>query len=104
MSFTPEQRQQLRNAIEDPRTDFVFIPSAELKRRIATGNDPRLSKLASKLIVTILELSSDQGILLGKDLVLKYVEGSVDDNHQYILGLGEIRVIDAIPQVETGDK
>ena len=99
MNFTHEQRQQLKNAIKDSNTDFVFLPSAELKQNIAKGNDPKLSKLASKLIVTILQMSNDQGILLSKDLVLKDVEGNIDENHQYVLNSGEIRVINAIPNV-----
>lgn len=100
MNFTPEQRQMLKNAINDPKTEFVFLPSAELRRRIASGSDPRLQKLARKLVVTILQLSSDHGILLSKDLVLKYIEGTIDENHGYIFGLGEIVVLDSVFSIQ----
>ena len=103
MSYTPEQRQQIRNAIEDPSVEFVFIPSAELKRRIASGSDPRLMKLANKLMVTMLELTSDQAIRLDKSLVLKAVEGTLDDNHEYVFGLGEIRVLNAGLKLASDD-
>lgn len=100
MNFTQEQRQTLINAVNDPKTEFVFLPSAELKRRIASGSDPKLQKLAKKLVVTILQLSGDQGILLSKDIVLKYIEGKADENHNYIFSLGEIMVLDSVFSIQ----
>lgn len=93
MSLTQEQKLKLRNAIEDPNVEFVFLPSAELKRRIANGTDPRLSKLASKLTVTMLQISSGQGIILDKNLVMKMVSGNLDENHEYVFSLGEVIVV-----------
>jgi hypothetical protein len=104
MSYPAEQKQQIRNAIEDPNVEFVFIPSAELKRRIASGSDPMLNRLASKLVVTLLQLPSDQAIRLDKSLVLKAIEGSLDDQHEYIFGLGEVRVLNAGLKLSSDDK
>lgn len=104
MEFTQEQKQQLMNAVEDPKTEFVFLPSAELKKRIASGTDPMLTKLSSKLVVTMLELPSDQGIRLDKKLILKYINGSIDEKHSYVFSLGEIRVIDSTFLIQTDDK
>lgn len=95
MSLTSEQKQILYNAIEDPQVEFVFLPSAELKRRIAKGTDPKLSKLASKLIVTMLQISSGEGIVLDKKLIMKMVSGNLDENHDYIFSLGEVIVVQA---------
>jgi hypothetical protein len=103
MSYTAEQKQQIRNAVEDPNVEFVFIPSAELKRRIASGTDIRLSKLAKKLMVTILDLPSDQAIRLDKSLVLRAVEGTLDENHEYVFSLGEIRVLNAGLRLASDD-
>lgn len=93
--FTAEQKEKLDKAIDDPDTEFVFVPSAILKDRIASGADPRLQKLASKLVVTILQMPHGASLALDKALVKKIVNNELDANHAYVFSMGEIRVFDS---------
>lgn len=89
--MTPEQRQKFRQACKNPDLVFYFVPSADLKQRVASEIDPNLVELAKWMKIAILTCESGQGIELHPDLVLKYVDG-VDDPNVYWMRLGEIRV------------
>lgn len=91
--FTSEEVQKVKNAVMDPKAEFVFIPSNELKNKLSQGSDPILSKLPKKVVYTVLQLKENESIALEPSYVEKYVLGKLDKNNNYFLSLGEIRVL-----------
>jgi hypothetical protein len=93
MLLDPASIQRFRNAIKDDKAVFIFIPSAILKEKLAKKSDPVLNSLPLGMAEHILSCPQGSGISTDADLVLKYLEGSVDEKNAYLLSLGEIRVI-----------
>lgn len=103
MQLTAEQKQKLKKAIDDPATEFIFIPSATLKERIAKGNDPHLAGLSPVMCRTFLEMPHSAAIAIDKTLVMKYVTGEIDKGHDYVFSLGELRVLDDSYRLDTAN-
>jgi hypothetical protein len=72
--------------------EFYFLPSPELKRRIIRGDDPIIAKLPYLARKIFLELKEGQGVALYTPMVLKYIDGTLDEKNSYIFDLGEIRI------------
>lgn len=74
------------------KVEFYFVPSAELRNRIARGGDPIIDELPPLAKKVFLELQYGQGIALYTPMVLKYIEGTLGKKNSYIFDMGEIRV------------
>lgn len=72
--------------------EFYFVPSAKLKQLIIQGGDPIVDKLPQLSRKCILELPDGKGLPQYTPMVLKYLDGTLDDNNKYILDMGELRV------------
>jgi hypothetical protein len=72
--------------------EFYFVPSSRLKQLIAQGGDPILDKLPPLARKCILELRDGQGMAIYTPTILKYIDGTLDENNKYIFDMGEIRV------------
>ena len=86
-----DQIQQIRNAVKDDKVIFYFIPSQRLKDLILQNTHPIIQDLPQDLKIIFLE---HKGVALTNDMVLNFVEGSLDTNNKFILDNGEIRVVD----------
>ena len=86
-----DKAQMVRNAIIDGKVVFYFLPSARLKDLILQDKHPVVKSLPQKLRVLFLE---NKGIAISNDMVLKFVDGSIDENNKFVLNNGEIRAID----------
>lgn len=93
MDLTSEDKQKMHNAIKDPNTTFVFIPSADMKNKIINKSDKILNQLPDSMIATILSLKSDQAIHLDKEVILKLIDNSIDEKNKHVFSQGEIRVL-----------
>ena len=80
--------------IED-EVEFFFLPSAELKNKIARGGDPILDKLPPLAKKCLLEVPYGKGLALYRPMVIKYIDGTLDKDNSYIFDMGEIRVQNA---------
>jgi hypothetical protein len=74
--------------IED-EVEFYFVPSPELRNRIARGGDPVLDKLPKAAKEMIL---SGRPHALYRPMVVKYIDGTLDKDNCYILDMGKIGV------------
>jgi len=91
-SISKEAIEKIKQLGILPEIEFYFIPSTELKNRIARGGDLIIDQLPALARKVILTLPTDKGISLYSPTVLKYLEGTLDQRNSYILDLGEIRI------------
>lgn len=89
--FVSDKIQQIKNAVQDDKVMFYFIPSQRLKDIILQNAHPIIQDLPQDLKIIFLE---NKGIALTNDMVLNFIEGSLDTNNKFILDNGEIRVVD----------
>jgi len=82
--------QKIRNAINSYDVEFYFLPNERLKDLILQNIHPIIKELPQEKKVTFLE---GKGISIAKDMVLKFIDGSIDKNNKFILDNGEIRVM-----------
>ena len=78
-----DQIQQIRNAVKDDKVVFYFVPSQMLKDLILQNTHPIIQDLPQDLKIIFLE-----------NMVVSFIEGSLDTNNKFILDNGEIRVVD----------
>lgn len=93
MKLTAEQKEKIRNAINDPNIQFYFVPSAEIKSRIVEGSDPILSLLAKNLKIAIMSCSDGLGVSIDPQMILRFINNELDEKNVYWLRMGDIRVI-----------
>lgn len=92
MRHDPDTLQRFRNAIRDDKATFIFVPSALLKEKLLKGDDPILNSLPKGMAEHLLSVPQGGGIATDANLVLKYLEGTLDPKNAHLLSLGEIRV------------
>lgn len=88
-SLRPEQLVEIKNFIRDRDIPFYFLPSAKLREMILKDEEPHIKKLNKKLKIGFLE---GKPYLFHQDLIIKYLEGTIDENHKFLFDHGEIRV------------
>jgi hypothetical protein len=92
---TPTPRQVVEKIRELGLQDdiqFLFVPNEALRNRVMRCGDPIVDKLASKVKEAILLCGPGEGVSLENSVVLGYIDGTIDANHAYVLGMGEIRI------------
>lgn len=50
MKMDPQTLQRFKNATKDDEVVFLFMPSANLKQKLAQGNDPILNQIPKQHI------------------------------------------------------
>jgi len=90
-----EMLEKMRKLGIDKEVEFYFVPSQELRNRIARGGDPILDQLPESAKKIILTCPPGKGISQYNQMVLKYIEGTLDKRNSYVFDLGEIRVQNA---------
>jgi len=88
--ITSGQISEIKNFIRDRDIPFYFIPSAKLREMILKDEEPHIKKLNKNLKVGFLE---GKPYLFHQDLIIKYLEGTIDENHKFLFDNGEIRVL-----------
>lgn len=95
MNLSSEQIAKFAKAASDDNAVFCFVPSSLLREKLSSGLDLILSQLPEGMPRIILECPSGQGIRIDGSLVLRYLEGKLDQKNTYLLGLGEILVLNS---------
>lgn len=93
MRLDPETLQRFRNAVRDDKATFIFVPSAALKEMILKQSDPIINSLPKGMPEHLMACPQGSGLATDADLVLKFLEGTLDEKNAYLLSLGEIRVV-----------
>ncbi|MBC8302108.1 MAG: hypothetical protein H8E55_40875 [Pelagibacterales bacterium] len=83
--------QAIKNAVNDDKVTFYFLPNARLKDLILQNTHPIVQELPQDMKVVFLE---NKGIAITNDMVLTFIDGTIDKNNKFILDNGEIRVVD----------
>lgn len=78
------------NLLNDPNIEFVLIATPELKRLLASGEHPRLQKLRKDAQAFLLE---GRVLPLDKEDIIKYLQGTLDEDATFLFSQAEIRVI-----------
>jgi len=90
--LTKEELQRFRNAINDDKAVFIFIPSSLLKEKLLRGDDSILNELPLGMAEILMGCPVGGGISTDGNLVMKFLDGSIDKQNGYLFSLGEIRV------------
>lgn len=93
MKMDPQTLQRFKNATKDDEVVFLFMPSANLKQKLAQGNDPILNQIPKQHIEALFLCGEAIGLPLKTKMVIDYLEGTLDERNEYMLSLGEIRVV-----------
>lgn len=93
MTFNADTVQRFRNAIKDEKAIFIFVPSAILKEKLTNKSDPLLNELPDSMVGHLLSCPYGSGIATDTEMILKYLDGTLDKNNSYLFSQGEIRVL-----------
>lgn len=91
--LSSEQILRLRNAVLDPKSLFCFIPFASLRDRIAAGSDEVINSLPQNIKEVFLSMPNGAGLAITNDMVMRYLDDTIDEKNKKILDQGEIRII-----------
>ena len=95
--LTKEDAKKLRETLLQKDVVFFFIPSSELCDLIIKDDHPMIKKLPKEYKAMFLEdrLTGNRSApLIQSEMVVKYLEGTLDIANKFILDRGEIRTID----------
>lgn len=99
-NFTPQQLSAIKEKISRDDVEFFYVPSADIRNRLARGDDAELNKINSDLKTIILD---GHAFKISKDMVIRYLEGTLDQMNAFMLHNGEIRV-EGSPDIKFGGK
>ncbi len=99
-NFTPEQISSIKEKIARDDVEFFYVPSTDIRYRLAKGDDPELNKINSEIKAIILE---GHAFKISKSMVIAYLAGTLDKMNSFMLSNGEIRV-EGSPNIKFGGK
>lgn len=92
-AYTPEQLNKLRKAILDPKARFAFMPHASLKESIVRGTDETLKDMPQSMKEVLLSMPNDAAIAVDNRMVMRFLEGKLDEKNAYLFKMGEIIIV-----------
>jgi len=99
-NFTSQQLSAIKEKISREDIEFFYVPSSDIRNRLIKGDDAELNRINKDLKVIIIDGHSFR---ISKDMVIKYVEGTLDRMNTFMLDNGEIRV-EGSPGIKFGGK
>lgn len=84
--------QKTYNAINDPNVTFFILPTPQLLNLIEKNEHPYIKLLPDKIKSNFLQ---GYGISITSDMVINFLNGSLDEKNTFLLKTGEIRVFGA---------
>lgn len=89
-----QTQEKLVNCVNSPDVEFCIVPLPSLKEQVLKNEHPIVSALPAGMKAAILSVPEGKAIgPIEKDLVLKYVLGTIDDRHRYLFDRCDIRVV-----------
>lgn len=95
--LTKEDANELRAKLANRDVVFFFRPSAKLCEMIAKNEHPLIKTLPDAYKAMFLEdglTSNGSAPLVQSEMVVQYLEGTLDAANKFILDNGEIRTVD----------
>ena len=99
-NFTSQQMLAIKEKISRDDVEFFYVPSADIRSRIVKGDDVELNKINNDLKTIILE---GHAFKISRDMVIRYIEDTLDKMNTFMLNNGEIRV-EGSPSIKFGGK
>ena len=92
-TYTAEQLNKLRKAVLDPKARFAFMPHALLKEALVRGTDEQLNKIPQSMKDVLLTMPNGAAIAINNKMVMKYIEGTLDEKNKYLFEFGEVIIV-----------
>jgi hypothetical protein len=83
-------KEKIHNAISDENVHFFLVATPELKRMIIANEHPFIKKLNKTTKTQLLE---DLVLILEKDDIKAFVEGTLSAEGTFLFRTGEVRVV-----------
>lgn len=102
--LTKEDIGRLKSVLAHRDIAFFLVPSAKLCEMIIKDEHPLIKKLPNSYKAMFLEdkiTGKQSAPLIQSEMVIQYLEGTLDEANKFILDLGEIRTIDNVFKVEN---
>lgn len=102
--MTKEDIGKLRSVLAKRDIAFFLVPSAKLCEMIIKDEHPLIKKLPNAYKAMFLEdkiTGKQSAPLIQSEMVIQYLEGTLDKANKFLLDLGEIRTIDNEFKVEN---
>ena len=90
-TLSKEEIGKLKQQVRGKDIYFMFIPSPQLCEAIIQNQHPYIQKLPAPFKDIMID---QKAIRLDGEMIIKYLEGTLDAGNIFILDQGEVRVID----------
>ena len=92
-NISKEDAVKIRQMIKYHDPEFYFVPSAKLREIVAKGERLEIQGLPKSFKMMMLK-NPPNPISIDAMLVLKYINGSIDEKNKFLFDNGVLRVID----------
>ncbi len=92
-NVSKEEAATLRQMIKFHDPEFYFVPTPRLIELVSKGEHPKVKTLPDFIKIMFLNNPPDP-VSISSILVLKYINGSIDENNKFLFDNGVLRVID----------
>ena len=89
INFTTEQINKFRQLLKDEKVTFFFYPLPELRQLTLQGTHPCVKMFPPGIVKGVLYGNT---ITLTKEIILQYIEKTLEEPWRFMLSKGEIRV------------
>lgn len=86
--FSEVEIAKIKQSIEGKIVPFYFVPSAKLLEMCALNQHPWVQALGKSRDIFL----KGDTYLLHQDMIVKYLEGTLDERNTWLLSMGDIRV------------
>ena len=90
--LSQKQIGQIKQRVKEKGCYFMFIPSAKLCELVIQDNpNPHIKNIPAPFKEIFM---TKRAIRMDGEMIIKYLEGTLDEGNTFILDHGEVRVID----------
>jgi len=93
-----ENLPKIKKALLNKDISIYFVPSEKLKKELIAGNNPLLQGMPKVFITILLE---NKGLVIQKQMLFKWLEGTLDQKNSYMLSNGEVKIVDSTVNIKN---
>ena len=93
-----ENLPKIKKALLDTSISIYFVPSKKLKKELLDGNNPLLTGIPTTFVSILLE---NKGLVIQKQMLFKWLEGTLDQKNSYMLSNGEVKIVDSTINIQN---
>ncbi len=98
--MTTDNSQSLREKLVQPGVTFFILPTPHFKEMLSKNEHPFIKKLDKGWKIAFLE---EYGVEIHPDMIVKFLENTLDERNKFILENSEIRVL-GVGDIKYGKK